>query len=189
MIVIGGSLGGMKAVRTLIESLPASFSEPIAVVLHRQKDGDDSLLEVLRLRSQLPLEEVLDKEPIRPGRIWIAPADYHLLLEEEHLCLSVDEPVSYARPSIDVLFESAADTFGANTIGVVLSGANHDGARGAAEIERQGGTIIIEDPETAECGIMPQAAVNSTRLAKICPLQQIAPLLISLSAAKEEGRP
>ena len=182
MIVIGGSLGGMKAARTILRGLPRSFPDAIAVVLHRQKEADAPLLEILQTGTSIPIDEVLDKEPIRPGRAWLGPADYHLFIEDEHLSLSTDEPVNFARPSIDVLFESAADAYGAGVIGVVLTGANADGALGAIAIRQRGGLIIVEDPKTAQCGIMPQAALDATGTPYVRPLEEIASLLIELTA-------
>ncbi|SDT89972.1 CheB methylesterase [Verrucomicrobium sp. GAS474] len=193
MIVIGGSLGGMKAVMEVLRGLPATFPGTIAVVLHRQKEDNETLLEVLRTGVALPVDEVVDKEPIpRPparGRVWLAPANYHLLVEEEHLSLSTDEAVNFARPSIDVLFESAADAYGPGVIGVVLTGASSDGARGAAAIERRGGIVIVEDPATARCPIMPDAALRAVKAALVRPIGEIAALLVELTMARQEGTP
>jgi two-component system chemotaxis response regulator CheB len=189
MIVMGGSLGGMKAARTILRALPPSFPEAIALVLHRQKEADAPLLEIMQLGLTLPLDEVLDKEPLRPGHVWVAPADYHLFVEDEHLSLSTDEPVNFARPSIDVLFESAADAYGPNVIGVVLTGGNADGASGAASIVRRGGIVIVEDPATAQCPIMPQAAIQATGTSYVRPVEGIASLLVELAAKMRGGLP
>ncbi len=189
MIVIGGSLGGMKALRKILAGLPESFPEAIAVVLHRQKDTDESLAEVLNVGGTLRVEEVLDKEPLRPGHVWLAPANYHLLVEEEHLSLSTDDPVNFARPSIDVLFESAADAFGEEVIAVVLSGANQDGAQGALSVQLRGGTVLIQDPATAECGIMPSAALQATQSPHVLALDAIAARLIDAAAQRGRTQP
>jgi two-component system chemotaxis response regulator CheB len=181
MIVIGASSGGLRAMQTLLGGLPKTFPLPVAVVLHRHRDAEDILQLVLQRSSALPLIEVTDKELIRPGQVYIAPADYHLLVEPNYFSLSTDEPVLYARPSIDVLFESAADIFGRMAVGVVLTGASQDGARGAAEIQKQGGTVIVQDPATAESPLMPAAALAATRTNFVRPVEQIAATLIQIA--------
>ncbi len=189
MIVIGASRGGLKAVQTLLEGLPANFPLPLAMVLHRQKEADDLLQPALQKHSLLPVSEVLDKEIIQPGHVYIAPADYHLLVEKTYFSLSTDEPVLYARPSIDVLFESAADVFGESVIGVVLTGASQDGAHGAVQIQRRGGTVIVQDPTTAESSIMPAAALSATKTLYVKPLEKIAPLLLQITADLTKAKP
>ena len=124
------------------------------------------------------MAEAEDKEAIVPGRVYLAPAGYHLLVEDEHFALSTEPPVWYARPSIDVLFESAAEARGAQVIGVILSGANADGARGLAFIKRCGGIAVVQDPATAESSAMPNAALSATETAEILPLEEIAPFLV-----------
>jgi two-component system chemotaxis response regulator CheB len=181
MIVIGTSLGGVRALMALFQKIPVTFRAPSAVVLHRQKDSDGMLLEILQRDLPLPVREPLDKEPILPGRVYLAPADYHLLVEPSHFCLSVDEPVRYARPSIDVLFESAADAFGRDAIGVVLTGANRDGSEGAARIKARGGRVIVQEPATAEAPQMPQGVISSLEPDYVLPLDKIGPLLIELT--------
>jgi len=183
MILIGGSLGGMTALRTILRDLPVSFPLPIAVVLHRHRDSDDALVPLLQRDIVLPVREVLDKDPIQAGQVYVGPCDYHLLVEPMYFSLSTDDPVQFARPSIDVFFESAADVLGARAIGVILTGANRDGARGAAEIRRRGGTVIIQDPHTAESSIMPAAALEAVPDALVRRLDEIGPLLMELSAA------
>jgi len=144
---------------------------------------------VLNVGGGIRVEEVLDKEPLRPGHAWLAPANYHLLVEEEHLSLSTDDLVNFARPSIDVLFESAADDIGEEVIAVILSGANQDGAQGALSVLRRGGTVIIQDPATAECGIMPAAALQATQSPHVLALDAIAPRLIELAGRREGTKP
>jgi two-component system chemotaxis response regulator CheB len=184
MIAIGASWGGLKAVQILLAGLPRAFPMPLAVVLHRHREADDLLSAILQQHSLLPVMEALDKMPIQSGRVFVAPADYHLLVEPGHFSLSTDEPVQHARPSIDVLFESAADVFGAMVIGVVLTGASRDGARGAAQIERRGGSVIVQDPVTAESPTMPAAALAATQTPFIQPLHQIAAMLIQITESK-----
>jgi len=180
MIAIGGSLGSFKALRTLLSGLPSSFPAPVAVVLHRHKDTEDLLCESLQSCSPLPVVDVMDKEPIENGHVYVSPPDYHLLVDRTHFSLCTDEPVNYARPSIDVLFESAADAFGPALIGVVLTGANQDGARGAARIQYRGGIVVVQDPATAESPAMPAAAIAATHTPYVQPLDRIAALLVQL---------
>ena len=189
MIVVGGSLGGMKALRTILQGLPGDFSRPIVVVLHRHREADDSLVQLLQTHTNLPITEALDKEPICVGHVYLSPPDYHLLVEPGGFSLSTDEPVQFARPSINVLFESAADNFGAEVIAVVLTGANSDGAEGAARIQAGGGTIIIQDPATSESPVMPQAAVDATRTSHICSPEDIAVLLLQLTGSVQSSTP
>jgi len=183
MIVIGGSLGSMTALRTILRKLPVSFPLPIAVVVHRHRESDDALVPLLQREIALPVHEVLDKDPIQAGQVQVGPCDYHLLVEPMYFSLSTDEPVQYARPSIDVFFESAADVLGSRAIGVILTGANRDGARGAAEIRRRGGTIIVQDPHTAESSIMPAAALETVPDALVRRAEDIGQSLIELAAA------
>jgi two-component system chemotaxis response regulator CheB len=180
MIVIGGSLGSLAALRLVLHDLPTSFARPIAVVLHRHKESDDSLEAILQRDTALPVHEVTDKDLVQAGHVHVAPSDYHLLVEPLYFSLSTDEPVQYARPSIDVLFESAAGVHGARTIGVVLTGANRDGAEGAREIRRRGGTVVVQDPKTAECAVMPEAALHAVPDALICSPKEIGRLLLEL---------
>lgn len=181
MIVIGASRGGLKAVQTLLRGLPRDFSRPLAVVLHRHKESDDLLQPALQKHSALPVSEVLDKEIIRPGHVYIAPADYHLLTEPENFSLSTDEPVLHARPSIDVLFESAADVFGGRVVAVVLTGSSGDGTRGAVQIQKRRGTVIVQDPATAESSVMPASALAATQTPYVLPLEKIAATLVEMT--------
>ena len=134
----------------------------MVIVQHRGKDMETGLCEFLGRSSPLPVTEPEDKEPILPGHAYLAPRDYHLLIESGSFALSTDPPVGFARPSIDVLFESAADEYQERAIGVILTGANHDGARGLATIKAQGGLTLVEDPLTAAYREMPDAAINLT---------------------------
>lgn len=158
LIVIGASLGGLLALRDLLHRLQPDFSIPIAIAQHRHRE-QHRLIESLQQSSRLPLREVEDKDKLLPGQIYLAPANYHLLVELGYFQLSTDLPVSYARPSIDVLFESAADAYGRALVGVILTGANQDGAVGAAAIKAQGGQVLVQEPATAESAVMPTAAI------------------------------
>ena len=178
IVVIGASAGGLKALQALLETLPATFLLPIVIVQHRSADTADLLRPMLQRSSALPVSEPEDKQGILPGRVYLAPADYHLLVEPGHFTLSLEEPVWSARPAIDVLFESAADAYGERTIGVILTGANRDGARGLAAIKRRGGLAIVQDPATATNPAMPTAA--SAGADRILSLLEIGPFLNDL---------
>lgn len=188
MIVIGGSLGGAKVVYSILQALPKTFPHPVAITLHRSRDNqeeDGGMVELLQKASLLPVREPLDKEPILGGHVYLAPADYHLMVEPSGFSLSTDEPVQYARPSIDVLFESAADSFDGETIGVVLTGANQDGAHGAACIRDRGGLVIVQDPTTAESPGMPQSAIKATGTSHVYAPRDIGHFLARLGARAE----
>jgi two-component system chemotaxis response regulator CheB len=177
MIVIGASLGGIAALQTVLRELPPPGSVPIAIVLHRQREADDGLVAVFQAATARPVVEPPDKAPIEAGRVYLAPADYHLLVESGYFSLSTDVPVRYARPSIDVLFESASDVYGAAATAVVLTGANQDGADGAARIHGRGGRVIVQDPATSECAVMPLAALRAVPAAAVLSLAEIGALL------------
>jgi two-component system chemotaxis response regulator CheB len=181
IVVVGTSTGGLKALQTLLSGLPAEFPLPIVVVQHRGKDAESGLCQFLNRWSSNPVVEPEDKEPLRSGRVYLAPRDYHLLLEKRSLALSTDPAVGFARPSIDVLFESAADEYQERAIGVILTGANRDGARGLAAIKSRGGLTIVEEPGAAVCRELPDAAIALTQPDWILPLREIAPRLAKLS--------
>lgn len=181
IVVVGTSTGGLKALQVLLSGLSAGFPLPIAIVQHRGVDSESGLCEFLRGRSNLPVSEPEDKEALLAGHAYLAPRDYHLLIENGSFALTTDRPVAYARPSIDVLFESAADEYGEHAIGVILTGANHDGSEGLRKIKARGGLALVEDPASATCKEMPQAAIAQTQVDKILPLEEIAPYLEKLS--------
>jgi two-component system, chemotaxis family, protein-glutamate methylesterase/glutaminase len=180
IVVVGASTGGLKALQVLLSGLPAEFPLPMVMVQHRGKQMDSGLCEFLALSSQLPVTEPEDKEPMLPGHAYLAPRDYHLLVQSGSFALSIDPPVGFARPSIDVLFESAADEYHERAVGVILTGANQDGARGLAKIKTHGGLTLVEDPFTAACREMPDAAINLTKVDRILPLPEIAAGLYNL---------
>jgi two-component system, chemotaxis family, protein-glutamate methylesterase/glutaminase len=181
VVVIGVSAGGLDAVCTLLGALPADCPLALVVVQHRSKDSD-ALCEIFADCTALPVHEVTDKMPLEPGNVYLAPPDYHLLLEDGHFALSTDAPEMYSRPSIDVAFESAADSYGARLVGVVMTGANHDGARGLGRIVECGGHAIVQDPATAEVRTMPVAALGAVPSADVLPLDEIAARLLALHA-------
>ena len=172
LIVIGVSAGGLTAVSSILKGLPPDFPIPIAVVQHRARESD-ALALVLQESSGIQVCEIEDKMAYAPGRAYVAPPDYHVLIDDGHFALSVDAPVTYSRPSIDVLFESAADELGPRLIGVVLTGANSDGARGLRRIAERGGQTIVQDPDTAEVAYMPRAALEAVPQARVLPLAAI----------------
>ncbi|HZH30110.1 MAG TPA: chemotaxis protein CheB [Pyrinomonadaceae bacterium] len=180
IVVIGTSYGGLSALQTVLPALAPDFGMPIVVVQHRGKETDN-LCEFLQRHSALPLSEPNDKEAIAPGRVYLAPRDYHLLIEKDGFALSTEAPVGYARPSVNVLFESAAEVYQQHVVGVVLTGANSDGARGLARIKAHGGRCVVEDPAGAVSSGMPQAAIAATSVDAILPLRGIAPYLNQLS--------
>lgn len=180
LVAIGTSLGGLHALETLLSGLPKQFPLAVAIVQHRYRESGDTLSRLLQNYSALPVREPEDKEAIAPGTVYLAPADYHLLVEPGNFALSTEAPVTYARPSIDVLFESAADAYAERTIGVILTGANHDGVQGLAVIKAHAGLTIAQEPKTAECPIMPAAAIAAVTVDWILPLPEIAPLLVNL---------
>ena len=187
LIVIGTSWGGLKALGTLLDHLPDELDLPIAIAQHRGSGSLEGALETsLQRRVRRSVREVDDKDPIERGRIYLAPPDYHLLVERGRFALSVDERVQFARPSIDVLFESAAEAYGAGAIGVVLTGANADGAAGLAAIAERGGVAIVQDPESAEMRAMPDAAIASAS-SVVLPLEEIAPYVAELCRAPTEA--
>ena len=181
-IAIGTSLGGFRALRTVLGALPKDFPLPVGLVQHRSNEDSEALAPLLAARTRLPVIEVDDKEEIRNGCVYICPSNYHLLVDRGHLALSTDEPVLHARPSIDVFFESAADAYRESVIGVLLTGMSTDGAAGLAKIKGNGGFTIVQDPLGAEGRTMPEAAIESVAIDKILPLEDIAPFLTGLCA-------
>jgi two-component system, chemotaxis family, protein-glutamate methylesterase/glutaminase len=184
LIVVGCSWGGLAALGRLLEHLPESVDLPVVIAQHRAPESLRGGVETaLRRRVARPVVEVGDKDPIERGHVYLAPPDYHLLVEPGSFALSVDERVQYARPSIDVMFESAADAYGTRVIGIVLTGANEDGAAGLARIAERGGVAIVQDPEAAEAREMPEAALAAA-LATVLPLEEIGPFLGELTRAE-----
>jgi two-component system, chemotaxis family, protein-glutamate methylesterase/glutaminase len=159
-VVVGGSAGAIEVLGELLPVLPWNFALPVIVVLHLLARRTSLLPQLFAQRCAVPVREPVDKQPIDPG-VWFAPPDYHLLVEADRtFSLSIDEPVKFSRPSIDVLFESAARTYGNKLLGVVLTGANDDGAAGASAIRKCGGVLAVQSPETAVASEMPRAAIE-----------------------------
>lgn len=182
-IAIGASAGGVQALLRILPALPESFPMPVLVVVHVPPRKDNALVELFGSKCRIAVKEAEDKEPALPGTVYFAPPDYHLLIEADGaLALSSDEPVNHSRPAIDVLFETAADAFGPGLTGIVLTGANHDGAAGLAAVGRAGGIAIVEDPAHAEVATMPAAALAACASATALSLDDIALHLQGLAA-------
>jgi two-component system chemotaxis response regulator CheB len=191
-IVIGVSAGGMNALGTILSGLPVDFALPIIIVQHMDPESRDYLPEHLDQKSNISVKEAEEKEKITKGVAYIAPPNYHLLVEEDQtFSLSVDEWVNYSRPSIDVMFESAAEVYGRKLVGVVLTGANADGSAGLKKIKGAGGLAIVQDPATAHVDIMPKAAIAASKVDHVLPLEEIPKLFKKLSDASraDETKP
>ena len=185
-VVIGGSAGSVEALTVLLPALPATLRAAVLVVLHLPRNRPSLLCQIFRSRCALPLREAQDKEPIVPGTVYFAPPDYHLLVDNgPALALSVDARVHYSRPSIDVLFESAADLYGSALVGILLSGANQDGARGLAAIEAHGGLALVQSPDSASVRTMPESALARTTAPRVLAPQHMAEFLNALHAERK----
>jgi two-component system chemotaxis response regulator CheB len=184
LVLLGASWGGLHAVSTILGMLPATLAAPIVVVQHRARVGDGLLAELLQACTTWRVGDVEDKEPIQPRTVYVAPSDYHLLVEDGHFSLTTDPVVRYSRPSIDVTLTSAAEAVGARALGVVLTGANDDGARGLRRLVERGGEAIVQEPSTAEVRTMPEAAIQALQGApaarwEIAPLERIAACIVA----------
>jgi two-component system chemotaxis response regulator CheB len=180
-IVIGVSAGGLEALKKILPELPEHFPVPIIVVQHRHPFSDDSLEKAMDDLCQISVRQINDKTSLEPGIAYFAPPNYHVMIEEDlTFSLTLDPPVNYSRPSIDVVFESASDIFGADLIGIVLTGANKDGSLGLSLIKKRGGLVIVQDPETASVDTMPLAAIAATKVNYILKLEVIAEMLTQL---------
>lgn len=174
-VVIGASAGALEALSVILPALSKGFRLSVMVVVHLPPDKRSVLAELLQAKCQIPVREADDKEPILGGTVYFAPPDYHLLIEpDKSLSLSSDEPVLFSRPSIDVLFESAADVYGPALIAIVLTGANQDGAKGMRAVLDQGGVALVQEPRRAFASAMPEAAIQLSPLAQVMALEEIA---------------
>jgi two-component system chemotaxis response regulator CheB len=180
-IAIGTSAGGVDALSALLPALPKDLRASVFVVVHLPRDRPSRLASIFQGKCLLPVLEAQDKEPVAPGTVYIAPPDYHLLLDDGPvLALSTDEPVNYSRPAIDVLFESAADLYRGRLLGMVLTGGNQDGAAGLQAVQRRGGTTVVQDPQSAQVPLMPASALQRVKADHVLPLAGIAELLRTL---------
>lgn len=179
--MIGTSWGGLDALSRLLGGLHDDVHQPIVVAQHRAVESEDLVLEgLLQHHTRRIVSDLNDKTPLERDHVYLGPPDYHVLVEDGHLALSIDAPVQFARPSIDVLFDSAADSYAERTVGVVLTGANADGAAGLARIKERGGVAIVQDPATSEKRAMPDAAIAATVADAILPLEEIPLFLLGL---------
>jgi two-component system chemotaxis response regulator CheB len=179
LVALGASWGGIDALREILGGLPPDLPFALLVVQHRGKDTSDGLLELFQRSASAPVLEPEDKEPILPGRIYLAPADYHLLVERRSFALSTDEVVNHARPSIDVVFESAAQAFRERLLAIILSGSGSDGALGLKCVKSLGGLTAAQDPHTAQVRAMPDAAIVRAGPHRIVPLERIAEFILT----------
>lgn len=180
-IAMGVSAGAMEALGVIIPKLPAAFPIPVVVIQHISPYSDNYMTRYLDNISALRVKEVDEKEKIRPGFVYTAPPNYHVLVEEdETFSLSVEGRINFARPSIDVFFETAADVYGPHLVGIILTGANNDGCQGLKIIKNRGGLAIVQDPKTAAADGMPRAALKAVKVDHILPLEKIGPFLVQL---------
>ncbi|MEK7949322.1 chemotaxis protein CheB [Luteolibacter soli] len=181
-VVIGASVGAVQALSIILPRLPENYPLPVFVAVHVPPDKRSALADLFASRCAVTVKEAEDKEPVCPGTVYFAPADYHLLVEEDFtLSLSSDEPVLYSRPAIDVLFESAADAYGDSLTGIILTGASADGARGLQAVHAAGGFTMVQAPDTAEGSAMPLAALAACPEARAFTLEEISLVLLSTS--------
>lgn len=181
LLVIGGSAGSIDTLLKILPGLNQQASFPIVIVLHRKKSSDSTLIELLSTRTTLPIKEVDDKDLLKPGNIYVVPADYHLLFEKNKmLSLDYSEKINYSRPSIDVTFESAAEVFGSGLTCLLLSGANADGSHGMQVVKQNGGQIAVQNPQTAESPQMPEHAISKAGVKLILNIEEMIEFINSL---------
>lgn len=185
VVVVGASLGGPFALRLLLAGLPKEFRPPIVIVQHRGKTSEAALADFLAEAAPFPVLEPNDKDALEGGHVYLAPADYHLLVEPGSLALSTEAPVNNSRPSIDVLFESAAQAYGSGVIGVILTGASQDGASGCRRIKERGGVVLVQEVEGSAGSVMPAAAIAATNVDRVLPLSELPKALCNLCLARE----
>ena len=189
LIVIGTSWGGLEALSAIVRGLPGSFPIPLVAVQHRSRDARPMLAELLQQNTELKVSEAEDKDFLSPGHLLLAPPDYHLLIEDSFISLDTGQQVKYSRPSIDVTLISAAETYGARVAGLVLTGANDDGAAGLRRIADRGGLALVQDPTTATSAVMPAAALRAVPQAGVLALADIPAALVRLANGEPLRRP
>jgi two-component system chemotaxis response regulator CheB len=188
-LVIGTSAGGVEALSIVLPALPERMQTAVFVVLHLPREGPSLLAEIFQPKCAVPVREAHDKEPVERGTIYFAPPDYHLLVDDgPQLALSADELVHYSRPSIDVLFETAAAWYQHRLLGVILTGANQDGAAGLAAVHQAGGITVVQRPETAHSPLMVESALSRSPVDLVLTLEEIAALFRTLTANRRDGR-
>jgi len=185
-VVIGASNGGIEALSLLLPALPAASKVSVFIVLHIPRDRPSRLVATFAPKCALPVREAQDKEPVEPGAVYFAPTNYHLLVDRgPQMALSADDPVHHSRPSIDILFESAAEVYAERLLGIILTGANEDGAAGLAAVQDRGGECVVQSPETARSPQMVLSALKLRPASQVLPLERIADLLASLHTRSE----
>jgi two-component system chemotaxis response regulator CheB len=185
VIVIGVSTGGAKALKAILSDLPSEFALTVIIAMHRYKDTGDYLERSLDKECKMHVKQADEKEEIKAGVVYVAPPNYHLLIEDDGtFSMSVEGAVNYARPSVDVVFESAAEVYGQGLIGVILTGANKDGSLGLKKIKEASGLAIVQTPETSEAADMPRAAIAAVNPDYVLPLEKIGPLLRKLESER-----
>jgi two-component system, chemotaxis family, protein-glutamate methylesterase/glutaminase len=188
LICVGASWGGLEAIGSLLTDVPDEVDVPIVIAQHRSADSaPGGLADLLHMRVKRPVRDVEDKAPIEPRHVYLAPPDYHLLVERGSFALSVDARVKHARPSIDVLFESASYTYGPGVIGIILTGANEDGAAGLAAVKARGGVAVVQEPRSAARRTMPEAAIAATAADAVLPLAEIGKFVYGLCMKTKAG--
>jgi two-component system, chemotaxis family, protein-glutamate methylesterase/glutaminase len=187
VVAIGLSADGLGAIGTVLEGLPAGFEAPVLVCMHRAPVAVSGLTRVMARRSALPVREVASMDVLVPGHVYVAPPDAHLVVVDGRLQLKRTERVSFARPSIDVLFDSVAKVYGPRTVGVILSGGGRDGARGLQAIKAVGGTTIVQDPKEARFGILPRAAIAADGIDFTVPLDEVAPTILAVVSRRHDA--
>ena len=186
-VVIGVSAGGLKALSEILDGLPANYPLPLIVIQHRSKDERTLLEEVLQAKCAISIKQADEKERIEGGKVYFAPPDYHLLIERDRtFSLTCDEPVNFSRPSIDLLFETASEVYKDKLAGVILTGANRDGAAGIRAIKEHGGLTVAQDPATSLFPEMPRAAIDTGSVQHILPAAAIKDLLLDLAKNRSD---
>ena len=181
LIAIGTSWGGLQALSRLLSELPSEIDQPIVIAQHRAVESSEGgLAHLLEQRTDRVVRDAEDKDTLEPSHVYLAPPDYHLLVEPGSLALSTEDPVQFARPSIDVMFETAADAYGERAIGIVLTGANNDGAAGLAKIKERGGVAIVQDPDSSERRRMPDAAIAAVDADAVLRIEEMGLFLYGL---------
>lgn len=180
-VIVGSSAGGIRALGHLLAPLPSDFPLPIIVVQHLHPESESYLPKILAAHCALPVKQAEEREVIQAGSVYIAPPNYHLLIEEDRsFSLSLEPPVRYARPSVDVMFETAVYAYRDKLIGIILTGANDDGSYGVKKLKQMGGYVIVQDPKTAEAEAMPTAAIAAAKVDKVLPIEQVGLYLLQL---------
>jgi Chemotaxis response regulator containing a CheY-like receiver domain and a methylesterase domain len=177
VIVIGTSMGGLNALETVLPCLDERIPAPIVIVQHRGKDSSEALVQILQQYSPIRVIEAEDRSQLQPAQIYLAPPDYHLIVERGYLGLSLESPVNFARPSIDVLFQSASYSYKSGVVAVVMTGANVDGTLGAVYVKRVGGTVLVQDPSDCTCDVMPLSTMAAVEVDCVVALSQMAECL------------